>query len=453
MDENISFKNSYAVTEIVGGILLIVIAVVSFVAINQYIYPDLDYPDDRIDIIGYVRDDGVAVLEHIGGKCVTSYFVKVYDINGTFIGSKEFRGLDSPWSIGKCIYPLEGINYPLLLNETDKVEVVLYTYNIDGVEQEIFRGILTGHYVEPPGDIPILITSLKTNTPDEDIICFSYPIIPTINATTYIYKWLKNGNPIAPLIMPFNTADNFTTKDYSGYGHHASVIGPNWTDEGVVGGAYYFDGNSEYISFNLPDVFNDIPNNDFTICLWFKSDDIFMDNSIALHASAGPQNFIKLFQMGEEIHFGVSSEGIKRATRSESLLSNTWYHVAAVWYASEKKLLVYVDGIEYNETGYRQFALGCGAGLFELGHGSASSKFYKGFLDELEVYDTALTKEQIYQIYLSTKNGSYDRRTIISSLTTNGDRWQCIVTPNDGNVDGVPVASNILKISNYHGGD
>jgi len=453
MKKNIAFRNNYAVTEVVGGLILIVIAVLSFVVINLYAYPDLDSPDEKIEIIGYVKDDGVAVLEHVGGECITSYKIEVYEINGTFIDSKECRDFESPWSISNCIYPLEGINYPLLLNETDKVEIVLYTYNDDGIAQEIFRGILAGHYVEPPGDIPILITSLKSNTPDEDIICFSYPIKPNINATTYIYKWLVNGNPISQLIMPFNTADNTTTKDYSGYGYHASIVGPNWTSQGVVGGAYYFDGNSEYITLSLPSVLYDIPNNDFTICLWAKSDDATIDNSIALHGSEGPQNFIKMFQFGGEIHFGVSCEGIKRAVRSETLLSNTWYHITAVWLASEKNLLVYVDGVEYTETGYRQFALGCGAGLLEFGHGSASSKFWKGYMDEVEIYDRALTKEQIHQIYLSTKNGSYDRRTIISSLTNLGDRWQCIVIPNDQVVDGNPVASNILKISNYYGGD
>jgi len=452
MKINIASRHNYAVSEVVGGLFLIIIAVLTFVAINLYAFPDLDTPDEIIDIIGYVNDNGVAVFEHVGGKSISSYKVEAYQIDGTFIDLKEYRDLDFAWSIGKCIYPLEDIECPLLLNENDKVEIVLYNYNDDGIEQEIFRGILEGHYIEPPGDIPILVTSLKTNTPDEDIICFSYPIIPSINATTYIYKWLKNGNPIAQLILPFNTANNSTTKDYSGYGYHADVVGPKWTNQGKVGGAYYFDGSSEYITLSLPSVLYDIPNNDFTISLWLKSDDATEDNSIVLHASKDNQNFIKMFQFGGEIHFGVMSEGIKRAVRSETLLSNTWYHIVGVWYGSEKNLLVYVDGVEYTETGYRQFALGSEVDKFELGHGSASSKFFKGYLDELEVYDRALTKEQIYQIYLSTKNGSYDRRTIISSLTTNGDRWQCIVTPNDGNIDGIPVESNIIRISNYSGG-
>ncbi|NIP31091.1 MAG: hypothetical protein GTN59_11165 [Candidatus Dadabacteria bacterium] len=453
MIKNITLTHDYAVSEVVGGIILVIIAVLSFVVINLYAFPDLDSPDSKIDVIGYVNDNGVVVFEHVGGKSIISYKVEAYQINGTFIDSKEYRSLETPWSIGKCIYPLKDINCPLLHNESDKVKIVLFTYNEDGEEQEIFRGILEGHYVEPPGDIPILITSLKTNTPDEDIICFSYPIIPDINATTYIYKWLVNGNPFAQLIMPFNTADNSTTKDYSGYGNHANVIGPNWISQGKVGGAYYFDGSSEYITLSLPSVFYDIPNNDFTICLWSKSDNASVDNSIALMASENTQNFVKMFQFGGEIHFGVSSEGTKRAVRSENLSSNTWYHIAAVWSASEKKLLVYIDGIEHSETGYRQFALGSGAGLLELGHGTASSKFWKGYMDELEIYDRVLTKEQIYQIYLSTKNGSYDRRTIISSLITIGDRWQCIVIPNDGDKDGILVESNVLKISNYGGGE
>jgi hypothetical protein len=452
MNKITSYKSDYAVSEIIGGLMLIIIAVLSFVTINLYAFPELDSPDEIIDVIGYVNENGKVVFEHVGGKSISSYKVEAFEIDGTFIDLKEYRDLENDWSIGKCVYPIEDINIPPLLNDTDKIEIILYIYNDNG-EQEVFRGVLTGRNNTPPGDIPILISSLKTNSPDEDLICLSYPIKPNVNATTYIYSWKLNGFPFAELVMPFNTADNFTTKDYSGNGYDGTNNGANWISQGKIGGAYEFDGSSEYLSLDLPTVFNDIPNNDFTISLWITSDDNIADNSIALMGSKNTQNFIKLFQYGGEMHFGVCSDGIKQAVRSENILNDTWYHIAGVWTASTNELLMYVNGNEYDETGYRQFALGAGAGLLELGHGSASSKFWNGIIDELEIYDRALTKEQIYQIYLATRDGSYEQRVIISSLTTNGDSWQCIVTPNDGNIDDTPVESNIIRISNYSGGD
>lgn len=74
-------------------------------------------------------------------------------------------------------------------------------------------------------------------------------------------------------------------------------------------------------------------------------------------------------------------------------------------------------------------------------------------MDHLVVYKKALSKDQIYQNYLSERAGDYDRRIIVSEETRNGDYWQCIVTPNDGIMDGTPISSNILQTSNYSGGD
>ena len=253
--------------------------------------------------------------------------------------------------------------------------------------------------------------------------------------------------------MPFNTEDNNTCKDYSGNGLDGTLKGATWTSEGIIGGAYYFGGSSEYLSTDLPPVFYDIPNNDFTVSIWVKSDDITADNAVVLMASEDNNNFIKIFLQGEEIHVGVCDDGTKDAVRTENLTSDVWYHIAGVWDASENSILVYCNGELYTEAGERNFALGAGVGLLEVGHGTASSKFWDGYMDELEVYDQILSQEQIYQIYLSTKDGYYDRRVIVAEETCIGDSWQCIVTPNDAAQDGIPVHSNILSIVNYLGGD
>ena len=452
MKRNNSFQGNYAASEVVGGLILIVIAVLSFAFIRVYMYPDLDPIDLNIKLVGYVQNDGIAVVEHVGGESISDYKVVVYDIDGTLIDTKVYRNLNSAWRIGECIYPLEDIGYPPLVLKTDKVEIIIYIYNNEGGEQEVFRGILSGN-LEYPSDSPVLISSLKTDTPDEDLICYSYPIIPDINATTYIYNWKLNGKPLAELVMPFNTENNATCKDYSGNGLDATLVGPIWKPEGVIGGAYYFQGSSEYLTMDLPPVFHDLPNNDFTISIWLKSVDITADNTVILMAGEDNTNFIRFFLQGNEIHIGVCYDGTKDAVRTEDLSNDTWYHIAAVWNADENIILVYCNGEVFTEPGERNFAMGVGDGLLEIGHGSASSKFFEGYADEFEIFDRALSQEQIYQIYLSTKDGFYDRRVIVSKETSIGNTWQCIVTPNDGVQDGTPVHSNILSIVNYPGGD
>ncbi len=453
MRRNNSFQDKNASSEVVGGLILIVIAVLVFSVIRVYMFPDLEPIDINVKLEGYVTDGGIAVVEHAGGERISDYKVVVCNTYGTLIDTREYRNLNPEWKIGECKYPLDDIGYPPLVKKTDMVEVSIFIYNNEGGEQEVFRGILSGSFDGYDSNSPVLISSLKTNTPDEDLICYSYPIIPDINATTYIYSWKLNGNPIADLIMPFNTENNDTCKDYSGNGLDGTLVGPTWTHNGMIGGAYYFDGSSEYLTMDLPPVFYDIANNDFTISLWMKCDDITADNAVMLMGSKDNNNFVKFFLQGSEVHVGVCVDGIKDAVRTENLSSNTWYHIAGVWNADENLILVYCNGELFTKAGERNFALGSGVDLLEIGHGTASSKFWDGFLDEFEIYDRVLSQEQIYQMYLSTKDGFYDRRVIVSQETSIGNTWQCIVTPNDSTQDGTPVHSNILSIINYPGGD
>ena len=129
MSRSKSFQDYYAASEVVGGLILIVIAVLSFAVIRVYLYPDLDPIDVNIKLEGYVADNGIAVVEHVGGESISDYKVIVCNIDGTLIDTKEYRNLNSAWNIGECIYPLEDIGYPPLILKTDEVEVIINIYN------------------------------------------------------------------------------------------------------------------------------------------------------------------------------------------------------------------------------------------------------------------------------------------------------------------------------------
>ena len=451
MRKNITFRSNYAVSEVVGGILLIMIAVITFTVLQHYLIPDEPKIEDNIKLEGFVNSTGAPVIKHVGGQSITSYLLLINDIYGNRIFANECKNLNSPWKIGECIYPLEGIDFPPLINITDGVEIIIISYGEKNLQQEVFRGVLSGSF-DGRGGFPLLVSSLRTDTPNEDLICYSYPIIPDINATTYIYKWLINGQTIADLIMPFNTQNQATTKDYSGYNNHATVVGATWTNQAKMGGAYYFK-SSDYITMPLPNVFSDISNKDFTISLWLKSEGVFLDHAVALLASKDTQNFVRIFSYQSGIHIGVCANGIKDAVRTQDLSSDEWYHIVAVWSASRRSIIIYCNGEPYTSEGYTNYASGLQANSLDLGSGTASSKFWSGYIDELEIYDRALSEEQIYQLYLSSKDGDYDRRIIVSKETKIGDSWQCIVTPNDGLIDGTIVESNILQIKSYTGGD
>ena len=453
MRRNHLTRDNYAISEIVGGILLLLVALLVFASIYTYLYPPP--PDDNINvkIKGAVTEEGDAVLEHVGGITVTNYLITVSYPNGTLIGSKEYK--NTYWTFGEKIYPLKDIADIKLIDENQRVKICVYSTDRNGAMEEIFSGILHGKatYQTPETTYgSMLISSLRTDSSDEDLICFTHTINQSINATSYISRWLVNGNPLNQLLLPFDTENNSVTKDYSGNNNNGTIIDATWTNQGKIGGAYYFDGASDYIEINLPSVLSDVSNNDFTISLWMKSDDITEDQRV-LWEGGVHKNFALMFQFGGEIHFGICyNNGIQDSVRTESLENNTWYHIVGVWDAGEKQLIIYTNGEPSEIPGNRTFSQG-GQDTFDIGHGMASSRFWKGYIDEVQLYDRALSDKQVYQLYFCQKDGLSNKSIIVSDETNTGENWQCIVTPNDGIMDYQPVSSNIISIVSYPGGE
>ena len=121
--------------------------------------------------------------------------------------------------------------------------------------------------------------------------------------------------------------------------------------------------------------------NDFTISIWFNSEAIYEDMRMLLQIRKDTRNFVSIFQYGNEMHFGVSQSGIKDAIRTEDLTNDTWYHLVATWDALDRSQQIYINGVLYNKTGYRNYPYGAHSGIL-LGAGTASSRFWWGYMDE-----------------------------------------------------------------------
>jgi len=445
MKGNARFRNDYAVSEVVGGMLLILIAVISFTSIYMYLYPPPPDTNTNVKISGYVTEEGLIVLKHIGGDSLDSYTVKMrYNNNNYWFFEESY---DNQWKIGTPK------NFALPEGDEEINIVVLST--IKGKEEIVFEGVVIGK------GFPILnmlIPSLLTNTPDEDLICFNYSITPNIDAETYIYSWIVNGAPLAEIIWSFDTNSPTVAKDYSGNGFDGQVIDAIWTPDGIIGGAYYFDGGGDHITRDLPNssVFNEIYRNDFTISIWIKSDDIDDPHKVVLETGENNENFVKIIQHESQIHFGVYVNKGKLIESvvgtNENLSSNTWYHIVGTWGAEQEAIELFLNGtsiVNSTDSGRGVFSHATEDGKLDVGCGGG---FWQGYLDEFQVYPRVLSREQIYQLYLCTKDGESSNMVIVSDETNDGDIWQCVVTPNNGIEDDESVTSNEIIIDDYEGG-
>jgi len=336
-------SNNHAVSEVIGGLILVAISVVIFSSIYSYVFPlPLPAPDSHVKLMGYVDADGNVVIQHMGGNSISAYRIDVRKVSGSLINSQTSLESEDVWKIGGCKFP--PIESPLI-EESDTVRITIYDMGKEEVQQ-IFDGILNGKTGKVLAtENAMLISSLKTNTVDEDLICYNYTINSTIDASTYIYNWLIDGNSISNLLMSFDTNNSSLVKDYSENGRDGTVFGSTWDKNGAVGGAYYFDGD-DYIS--IPYCFNLDYIDEITLEAWINT--YSFPEVIASFGST-------LWELG------VSNGALRWSTIANDCETNTigvkniadgnWHHVATTYDSSTGECNIYVDGkIDKSENGH-----------------------------------------------------------------------------------------------------
>jgi hypothetical protein len=256
--------------------------------------------------------------------------------------------------------------------------------------------------------------------------------------------------------MPFDVENNSVAKDYSDNSLDGTVHNAVWNDSGIIGGCYNFDGAGDSIdSEEVPAMFQDISRGDCTVSIWIKSFDVTDENNVVIEVCdnyPGFKNYIRIFQFGGEMHWAVLESSTMHVVRTDNITENQWHHIACTWNSGTKELAIFLDGVKSTKIGNREPPFGSQDGM-SIGHGSASSPFWYGQLDELQIFDRVLSDEQIYYLYLTQKYASYNISLIASPETELGDTWQCHIIPTDGTQEDEAYETNVLRIVGYEGGE
>jgi hypothetical protein len=130
----------------------------------------------------------------------------------------------------------------------------------------------------------------------------------------------------------------------------------------------------------------------------------------------------------------------EEAESGTALNLNKWYHIAFT-YRDGDGLRLYVNGEQVgyaNQTGFIQRSTQpVYIGWFD---------YFRGMLDEVQIYSRHLSAEQILQDYQQSREGLSDNSTIVAAETRNGEQWRCQVIPSDGLADGTAMTSNTITV-------
>ncbi|RLE42946.1 hypothetical protein DRJ48_02290 [Candidatus Woesearchaeota archaeon] len=261
---------------------------------------------------------------------------------------------------------------------------------------------------------------------------------------TYVHNWKKNGVSITVLNMPFDfnaSIKNRPIKDYSGHENNGTNSGAKWVSNGKVGGAYEFNGSQDYINITHDTSLSFSSSDNFAVAVWFKTDEPSDTSQFVISKGAGVTSYnYKIELAASGIQFIISnSTGQQAVSTSVTPAQNQWYHAVLVYNGSH--MLAYVNG---TYKGNKQISeVVTNTDPVSIGRYQGGGDYYfNGTIDEIKVFNSSLSAEQIYQIYQEELN-QLTTSKIVSNETTKGDTWLCEVTPVDGYEAGLTKSDSV----------
>ena len=232
----------------------------------------------------------------------------------------------------------------------------------------------------------------------------------------------------AVLILHFDEGSGTIANDESGHGNDGTIYGATWTT-GVSGKALQFDGNNDYVAIPMSQRFAQ-SGSSFSIEFWIKTN----DNS-ATYMTIGnypDKRVIPFFSFytddGSTISF-LHRDTLHRDTKSTKVqpfsttdvTDTNWHHIVGVRDISARRSFIYVDGVKEGDV--VDTTKDC-SNSYDVTLMLHYNRYLAGIIDEVAIYNRALSPEEIEAHYLSKRAGGSTKEStseLINSVSTRID--------------------------------
>ena len=234
--------------------------------------------------------------------------------------------------------------------------------------------------------------------------------------------------------------------------NNGTLVGGVTFTSGEVGQAFSFDGSGGYIQ--MPPVTQGLPNG--SVEFWFNLNSWdWSSASNGLYFWAGTEHSPSDESHFDGINFGTHQ--VYTSTDGELLFgiydlqsnwnwvhsgvvpqTNTWYHVAGTW--GQGGICIYVNGVLKATNPYTGSAPNfCYYNL--IGRSSWPATSINGLVDEVSIYNRALTSNEVAAIYVAGSSGKCYLPTITQQPQSQLGYWGKSVTFSVAATNGIPPLS------------
>jgi len=225
------------------------------------------------------------------------------------------------------------------------------------------------------------------------------PITSVLISSSDMEGAFSKFDPNLVLYLPLEEGSGTMTKDLSGWGNHGTLVnGPTWTT-GRVGKCLSFDGSDDYVDVNDFQLGGEITVEGWIYPRAHQNYQRLLDfgngehaDNIVMAASEGTTGKPRLYICVGSTPYGITS--------SDAISLNSWHFLVGVVGGGRIKL--YVDNVLKGDVAGPAGVNNLKRTNNYIGRSNYSADaYFKGLIDEVRVYNRALTASEIQDHYLN----------------------------------------------------
>jgi hypothetical protein len=400
-----------------------------------------------------------------------------YWINGKFGKAGLFNGTNNYVEVGSSILGVRSVSFwvkpytqttsILSLNSSASVSVSSGTISATGFASPTIKvngkesttlSENTWQHVSITTDTPINADSIRLGRVSDnyysgeldEVRIYDYVITQEQVVRNINVGHNAPGSPLgsASLHLAFDEGYGDTAHDTSPNNNHGSLAGtntcpghtscPTWTTDGKFGKALYFDGVNDFVDMGTT-VFTSP--NEWTFSVWVKPESGMSNDRIIEYnptTNGSISKYVSLYMTGTTLIYAGYSGG-SWPTVSTTLTLNEWSHIVATYDGTRMALFV-----NAKEKGSNVTSLSAWGDAFNTYIGNNANNLtngpFKGTIDELKIYDFALSSTQASTEYnqgMAAVWGAPSTDTTGSSHSFSAARAYCV--PGDTSTCNPPI--------------